>query len=100
MTEYQELTKIKHSLLSKIEQHSNEEELYIVVQIEDYEFGVDTVVLLSDHSGLLLLDETYTEDHSSVSQAIVKAKKLHTCVGSWVVDMDVHLDEKIKEVSY
>lgn len=100
MTEYQELSAIKKSLMNKINQHSNEEDLLITVQVEEYEFGFDTVVMLFDSSEALLLDETYTENHQSESHAITKANELHACISLWTEDENVYLYEKIKEVSF
>lgn len=100
MTVYQDLSTIKNALLTKIEQHSNKEQLNITIQVEEYEFGSDTVVLLFDGNGLLLLDMTYTENHITTSQATAKARELHVSVMDWVTDCNVDVNEKIKEVCY
>ena len=100
MTVYQDLSTIKNALLTKIEQHSDKEQLNITIQVEEYEFGSDTVVLLFDASDLLLLDMTYTENHTTTSQATAKARELHVSVMDWVTDYNVDVNEKIKEVCY
>lgn len=100
MTVYQELNKIKQSLLNKIEQFSHKERLSIIVQTEEYEFGADTVVLLFDSNDLLLLDETYTVEHLNPSQASVSAHKLLANVTEWVEDMNVDVKEDVREVCY
>lgn len=74
---------IEKSFMGKVEQFDNEQ-LNVTVRVESYEGSQDTVVLLHDSKGALLLDEVYMADVATLNESIRYARKLHNEITLWL----------------
>lgn len=99
MTTHKTLGEIKSSLMNRIEQHSNKENLEVVVQIEGHGDLYDVAVLLYGVSGALLVDEVYIVGVNE-SEAITDAQGLLSNVMEWTADVSVGVSRTIKEVAH
>lgn len=100
MTIFKSIIEIKKSLLSKINQHSEGEQLIARVQVESHDDGYDVVALLLDSTGSILIDESHLYNIEDESYAEKQAKTLMNNIVKWTRDENVAVEQEVKEVCY